>query len=183
MKKITIFILVLAAVGAGYYFYDKNNKYALAPAEKEAVVADQKANDEAKPADQAANNPQATPPAKSQETTAGVDTEVSGRFSTGEDLGSPDILVVEVGYDGQKFNPDTVSIKAGDIVIFRNNSGQDFWPASGPHPTHTAYAEFDAKAAVAPKGKFQFKFEKAGQWAFHDHLNPSATGVVNVSAK
>ncbi len=185
MKKSALFIVVLLVLVGGYYLYDKNSKNALAPIESEDQLrgeSGQKEDAPQQPGSQASGTPSQTPTGNPP-AAAGAGTEVSGHFSTGEELEGPDILVVEVGYDGQKFNPDTVSIKAGDIVIFRNNSGKDFWPASAPHPTHTAYPEFDAKTAIAPKGKFQFKFEKAGQWAYHDHLNPSATGVINVSGK
>ena len=96
---------------------------------------------------------------------------------------APDILVVQVNYDGKKFDPASVDIKVGDIVIFKNNSDGAMWPASAPHPSHTAYPEFDAKEAIDPGGKWQFKFEKVGSWKYHNHSNPSAFGVVNVTEK
>lgn len=185
MKKLLVLILVAAAVGGGYYLYDKNNKYALAPGGESGQGAEPAAEKKEDADAPAANT--GTPPADAgkQAPEAGSDpsTEISGRYSSGEELEGPDILVVEVAYDGQNFSPQSVSVKAGDIVIFRNNSGKDFWPASGPHPSHDEYPEFDSKAPVAPEGKFQFKFEKAGTWKYHDHLNPSATGTVNVAER
>ena len=103
-------------------------------------------------------------------------------FSSGNevDLG-PDVLVVEVDYNGSVFSPPSVNIKVGDYVIFKNKSQKDFWPASNPHPTHADYPEFDAKKPIGPNGKYQFQFQKTGVWGYHDHLNLGATGVVNVS--
>jgi plastocyanin len=91
-----------------------------------------------------------------------------------------DVAVTEITYDGKTFSPSAVTIKSGDVVIFKNNSTADFWPASGPHPTHTLYPEFDAKKGIAPGQSYQFKFIKVGIWPFHDHLNPSAFGKITV---
>lgn len=100
-----------------------------------------------------------------------------------EDPNEPDgndVAVFEVVYDGKVFNPSDLNIKTGDVVIFKNEGTASFWPASGPHPTHTSYPEFDAKKAVGPGQQWQFKFTKAGSWPFHDHLNSSAIGKITV---
>lgn len=91
-----------------------------------------------------------------------------------------DIAVFEIAYNGSSFSPSQLTIKAGDVVIFKNESDGSFWPASGPHPVHTNYPEFDAKKAIGPGQKYQFKFTKTGEWPFHDHLNSSATGKIIV---
>ena len=91
-----------------------------------------------------------------------------------------DVAVFEIAYDGKAFSPSQLTIKNGDVVIFMNNSDKSFWPASGPHPVHTNYPEFDAKKAIAPGQKFQFKFTKTGEWPFHDHLNSSVFGKIIV---
>lgn len=103
-----------------------------------------------------------------------------GTFSEEGDVTAPDIQVEEIVYDGKNFQPSSLTVKVGDIVIFRNKSTKAFWPASNPHPAHTDYPEFDAKKAVAAGQTFEFKFTKEGTWKFHDHLNPTATGVVVV---
>lgn len=91
-----------------------------------------------------------------------------------------DVAVFEVVYDGQVFNPSTVSVKTGDVVIFKNDSNGSFWPASGPHPQHSTYPEFDPKRAIGAGQTWQFKFTKVGSWSYHNHLNESATGKVIV---
>ncbi len=91
-----------------------------------------------------------------------------------------DVAVYEIAFNGTAFNPAQLEIKNGDVVIFKNESDKSFWPASGPHPTHTLYPEFDAKKAIAPGSSWQFKFTKVGIWPFHDHLTPSAFGKIIV---
>lgn len=97
-----------------------------------------------------------------------------------EDIHSPDVMVHEISYHGSGFSPSSLTIKQGDIVVFKNNSAGKFWPASDDHPTHTIYPEFDADSAMDAGARFEFKFVKAGVWSFHDHLNPSAEGTIRV---
>ena len=85
-----------------------------------------------------------------------------------------------VTYTDSGFNPATMTVRAGEPVSFINNSSRDFWPASGPHPTHTNYPEFDAKLAIPPEGSYTFTFTKPGPWKYHDHLNPALTGTITV---
>ncbi|MBL8031412.1 MAG: hypothetical protein JNK33_03760 [Candidatus Doudnabacteria bacterium] len=105
---------------------------------------------------------------------------VSGRFSGEEDIEGSDVQVFDISYDGTNFTPNTLSIKNGDVVIFKNKSKVAFWPASDPHPTHTDYPEFDAKQPVLAGKSYQFKFTRTGTWKFHDHSNVSAKGSVVV---
>lgn len=109
---------------------------------------------------------------------------VLGTFSGGEgDAAAPDIVAEAVDYDGSGFSPVNITIKVNDYIFFRNNGTKDFWPASDPHPQHTNYAGFDAGQPVAPGKTFKFQFTKAGTWGYHDHLNPSALGIVTVNPK
>lgn len=83
-------------------------------------------------------------------------------------------------YSGNTYDPKDLTIKVGDTVEFRNDSDQEMWPASNVHPTHEVYSDFDSKEAIAPGSGWSFKFTQAGQWGYHDHLNPSATGTITV---
>lgn len=93
-----------------------------------------------------------------------------------------------VSYGSEGFSPDTVMIKKGDTVLFKNESADDIWPASDPHPAHTAYpakggcigSTFDACAKIPPGGSWIFIFDIAGTWKYHDHLNSRRTGTVIV---
>lgn len=113
--------------------------------------------------------------ANTNNTNANANTE--GRMSGEEDIAGK---TYQITYDGLKFSPATLTVNAGDTVVFKNQSSKSFWPASGPHPTHTLYPEFDAGKAIAASGNYAFTFTKVGTWPFHDHLNSSVTGSIIV---
>lgn len=79
------------------------------------------------------------------------------------------------------FEPRELTVRQGDTVTFINNSGVESWPASGPHPVHTAYPEFDPKQGIANGDSWAFTFEKTGEWGFHDHLKSSVFGKITVT--
>ena len=98
-----------------------------------------------------------------------------------------------IRYIDGEYIPDTVHISLGGSVTWINES-QVFWPASNLHPTHRAYpgsdiskcnteekeSLFDACEAKGTNETYTFKFNEPGQWRFHDHINPQATGTVVV---
>ena len=85
---------------------------------------------------------------------------------------------VTVTYADGEFTPKGVEIDAGQSVEFVNASSDLMWPASNIHPTHQIYPEFDAKAPVAAGASWIFAFEGSGFWRYHNHLNPSQSGLV-----
>lgn len=88
---------------------------------------------------------------------------------------------VTIEYTASGFSPANVTINKGDTVKFVNNSSSAFWPASGPHPVHTALPSFDAKKNIAAGGTYEYKFDKVGAWGYHNHLNSSQFGKVTVN--
>jgi plastocyanin len=179
--KILIALSLIIVAGLGYYFFVQNKKQALAPEKNGQDVLQNHVPENngatANPQNSSSTRPGANNPAPQD------DGASRGQFSSGEegDAGA-DILVVQVNFDGTSFSPKTQEIKAGDVVIFKNNSTKDFYPVVD-QGLIADYPEFDAKAAISPGGKFQFKFEKAGTWNFYDRLDPSATGTIKVSGK
>jgi len=85
-----------------------------------------------------------------------------------------------ITYNGTAFSPSQLTVKTGDTVNFVNNSSRSFWPASGPHPQHTNYPEFDPKQGIATGEHWSFTFTKVGSWPFHDHLNATVFGRIVV---
>lgn len=63
---------------------------------------------------------------------------------------------------------------------FKNQSGLGLWVASNPHPYHTDYPEFNARAASSSGATFTFLFNKVGTWGYHNHLQPNHQAVVVV---
>ena len=92
------------------------------------------------------------------------------------------------------FEPQTITIKAGDNVVWTNNGDSQHWPASAVHPTHKTYpgsdiqkcqtAEeqniFDACKGFGPEETYTFTFNEKGKWNYHDHLVPGRFGTINV---
>ncbi len=89
------------------------------------------------------------------------------------------------------FVPSNVTIKAGDAVVFVNRDSSPHWPASGPHPAHTAYPEtggcigstFDACKGLGPGEEFRFTFNQKGSWKYHDHLNAATHGYGTINVE
>ena len=86
----------------------------------------------------------------------------------------------EVTYQTGGFSPAELTIKVGTKVTFRNDSQQQLWVASAPHPAHTDHPDFDAERGYGPGESYSFTFTEAGSWEYHNHLNPSHTGTIVV---
>jgi plastocyanin len=93
-----------------------------------------------------------------------------------------------VTYTDNGYLPSTINVKVGTTVTFKNESSQSMWTASAMHPTHTVYpttggcigSTFDACKGIQPGESWSFKFDIAGSWKYHNHLNPSHFGTVVV---
>lgn len=107
--------------------------------------------------------------------------------TTGE--ASPDVVIT---YTEKGYVPTSVSIKTGQTVRFTNNAAtESTWPASAVHPTHGVYPEkssadclgsaFDSCRGLKPGESWDFRFNVAGEWRYHDHIHASKTGVVKVT--
>lgn len=97
-------------------------------------------------------------------------------------------------YTDSGYSPNTLRVKVGTVVTFKNQSSRAMWPASALHPTHAVYSgtsltehcpdtkgiAFDACTGIQPGNSWSFTFNKKGTWKYHDHLNPSFTGTIIV---
>jgi plastocyanin len=99
-----------------------------------------------------------------------------GGGSGGGDGGGGNVVKIED--DG--FQPQTLTINAGDMVKWENDSSDDAWPASNVHPTHLLYPGFDAKKPLLPGDSYSFTFTKTGNWGYHNHLEPDVQGTIVV---
>lgn len=99
-----------------------------------------------------------------------------------------------VVYTDSGYSPNRFNIKVGDTVIYKNESSEGMWTASAMHPSHIVYSgtslsehcpdveniTFDACASTQPGDSWSFKFNKAGEWTYHNHVNPANFGRVVV---
>jgi plastocyanin len=103
---------------------------------------------------------------------------VSQKVAVVEEMGEPSVTIVrtDAGYE-----PKEVTIKKGDIILFKNESKEFHWPASDLHPTHGIYPEFDPLRPLAQGEDWKFKFDAVGAWKFHDHIRANKVGTVTVT--
>lgn len=111
-------------------------------------------------------------------------TPVAQNGAVVQPLSVPDAIL----YTDNGFAPNPLRIKLGSVVTFVNNSSGKLWPASDIHPTHAQYpttggclgSTFDACRGIMPGEVWQFKFDIAGTWSYHNHLNPQDIGTIVV---
>jgi plastocyanin len=85
-----------------------------------------------------------------------------------------------VSYTNTGFFPKTITIKKGDTVRFANNSDDDMWVASNPHPIHSDLNGFDSEKSYESNSIFTYTFTKTGTWSYHNHKNSSVEGTIIV---
>lgn len=97
------------------------------------------------------------------------------------DTNAHEIVTHTIEMKDRSFSPTDITITQGDVVIFKNLDDVDRWPASNIHPTHEVYSDFDPKKEIHPGESWNFTFDKAGSWRFHDHILPELTGSITVT--
>lgn len=85
----------------------------------------------------------------------------------------------EVTFTSSGFTPATITIKAGDTVVWINQSGAPATVNSDPHPTHTDYPPLNL-GTFGNGATLSLTFPKAGTYGYHNHLNPVQKGTVIV---
>ncbi|KKW11494.1 MAG: hypothetical protein UY50_C0012G0013 [Parcubacteria group bacterium GW2011_GWA2_49_9] len=107
---------------------------------------------------------------------------ITAAVQTGMPAPGTDTKETVVTYDANGFSPKSITVKKGETVVFKNETGKPASVASNDHPNHLLYPEFDQyKTDQRGKDEFQFTFEKAGTWQYHDHLNAIMGGTVVVT--
>lgn len=87
-----------------------------------------------------------------------------------------------ITYDGSQFEPNTITIKAGQAVkIVNQSSSAQLSFDSDPHPTHTNEPELNA-GDIDPGVSTQITVTKPGNWGYHNHFHPDQSGTIIVTA-
>jgi plastocyanin len=79
------------------------------------------------------------------------------------------------------YEPAEITIQAGESVQWTNDSEWPMWVASDPHPSHDGLKGFDQRQLLRRGKTYQFTFEQAGTYGYHDHLNPAKRGTIRVN--
>ena len=95
-----------------------------------------------------------------------------------KNLPSPTVTITRTA---SGYEPKEVTIKKGEVVLWKNESGEYHWPASDLHPTHAIYSEFDPLKPVAEGEDWAFSFNRVGTWKYHDHIRANKVGTVTVT--
>jgi len=77
------------------------------------------------------------------------------------------------------FTPATITVKAGDKVVWLNQSGGTATVHSAMHPTHLVYPKLNL-GNFDVGGELSLVFDEVGTYKYHDHLNPTRFGTVVV---
>ena len=85
-----------------------------------------------------------------------------------------------IRYTNHGFVPTQLSVPVGTVVQFVNESDTEMWVASNEHPGHTNLPTFDQFSPSEKNSTYTYTFDQKGIWTFHDHLQPTYDGVVNV---
>ncbi len=173
MNKIVLWVVGLLIVAGGWYLYSSNNGSTLASSENTETPAQQAVDADTRvPASTLPDNQNANP------------------NTVNAPANAPATMNATVTRNDSGFFPSSVTIKKGGTVTFTSSVGA-MWVASNPHPSHEGYSgttktqhcpdtagtAFDQCSAGT---SYSFTFQKVGTWGYHDHKNPSVSGVVNV---
>jgi plastocyanin len=75
------------------------------------------------------------------------------------------------------FEPQTITIKAGQTVVWTNKSGGTVTVNSDAHPTHLLFP-FLNLGEFSDGSSTSVVVEKPGTYTYHNHLNPSQKGTI-----
>jgi len=157
MKNIVIIIIVLVVVGAGGYILLNKNKQMTPATNQTPIVSKEMQNASAMPS-------------------ASAKPSISAAMSPSGTMSAKETTV---NLTANGFEPATVTIKAGETVVWVNKSGDTATVNSNNHPTHLLYPPLNL-GQFANGGKLQLTFDKPGSYGYHNHLDPSKKGIVVV---
>lgn len=99
-----------------------------------------------------------------------------------------------ITYTKSGFSPDSLEVKVGTKVTFKNLSSGLMWVASHDHPSHKIYPNSDIKKCnsaeanaifdqckTAKSGEeWSFTFNETGTWEYHNHVESGHSGEIIV---
>lgn len=77
------------------------------------------------------------------------------------------------------FEPKSITVKRGEVVIWMNTTTKKATVNSDDHPTHKLNAILNL-GSFDPKSSVQAYFDEAGTYTYHNELNPSQKGTIIV---
>lgn len=131
-------------------------------------------------------------PKETQEVTSTEKAQLNESTSTDEvntSENSSNATIITYTNDG--FEPESIAIRKGNTVQFVNESGKKMWVASNIHPTHSLYpvksaddcfgSSFDQCESIPNETSWEFVFDVAGEFKYHNHVRARDGGTIIVS--
>jgi hypothetical protein len=84
---------------------------------------------------------------------------------------------------GDSFDPQDITARICDHLVFVAVDNQGRWPAVGPHPTHASYPGFDSLHDLRVGERFEIILNRSGKYNFHDHTHPEVTGTISIDRR
>ena len=95
-------------------------------------------------------------------------------------IGTPESqLRVSLNVTASGFDPQTITVKTGTQVVWRNISGRTVTVDSDLHPTHRLYPPLNL-GPFENGSSVRLVFDKPGMYKYHNNLDSSQTGGVVV---
>ncbi len=96
-------------------------------------------------------------------------------------VGSSDFKGQEhtVNLTASGFEPQSLTIKAGEKVVWVNETGVAATVSSNNHPTHLLYPKLNLGGFNGGE-QLSLVFDTPGTYGYHNHLDPSQTGEITV---
>jgi plastocyanin len=88
----------------------------------------------------------------------------------------------EVDITATGFLPATITVKPGQDVEWVNKDANPHLVASDPYPTDNKLPGLNSQQSIASGAMYNYTFEAAGTYTYHDDLNPSLMGIVIVGS-
>jgi plastocyanin len=80
--------------------------------------------------------------------------------------------LAEVSISADGVVPETITVKKGQTVVWKNNDKKDHQIAADPYPTNESLPELGKGEVLKPGDTFGFPFDTPGTYTYHDNLNP-----------
>jgi len=121
-------------------------------------------------------NTSSSTPSTSQQNTPSTDTSNS---SSSTDVPAA-AAAATITYTDNGFTPAKVVVKKGDVITVKNSSTQDLQFSSADHPSHLLDPELNMNI-LKPGESGNITISTVGTHGYHNHLDASMTGVIEVT--
>jgi plastocyanin len=91
------------------------------------------------------------------------------------------VPIAEIVFDGESFSPQNITVQQGNTVRWTNVHTSEYTQiASDPHPIHTDDPFLNVGLVEPNGGVVTVIVSQIGDFSYHDHLHPQATGSITV---